>query len=146
MLYYIFKVRTNKPDIIPDYYILNNRYIGYVGFDSGGPQNSLRPKLEYHAKIKNTYQLFAMGEVKNDEKLHKIFFESERMNFEKISKLIKKYDFIEHEDDTWYKEYYPNKNSSQSILKAVDYTKVILDDGLILTYGEFKNNKSKYMR
>jgi len=102
MFYYIFRVKTNKPDVVPDYYILNNRYIGYIGCDSGGSRNSLRPKLEYIGKIKNSYQLIAIGEVENDQELHKLNCESERMDSKQINSLIEKYDFIEHDDTRWY--------------------------------------------
>jgi hypothetical protein len=146
MFYYVFRVKTNHPDVVPDYYILNNRYIGYIGHDSGGSQNSLRPLLEYHAKIKNSYQLIAMGEVDNDQELHKLNCESERMDAKQINHLIEKYDFVEHDDDRLYKEYYPIKNCSTTLLKSVDNSRIILDDGLIVTTEDFKKNRKKYLK
>jgi calcineurin-like phosphoesterase family protein len=142
MFYYIFRVKTNKPDIVPDYYILNNCYIGYIGHDS----NSLRHLLEYHAKIKNRYQLIAMGEVENDEELHKLNCDSERMDAKQINHIIEKYDFIEHDDDRLYIEYYPIKNCSKTLLKSVDNSRIILDDGLIVTTEDFKKNRKTYLK
>lgn len=138
MFYYLFKVKTNKPHIIPEYYILNNRYIGYIGFDSGGPMNSLRPKLEYLAKIKNEYKLIAKGEVSNDVELHKLNCESERLDLDRSNGIINRYKLSLYDDGRWYKEYYPFKGSSKTFLKSTDDSMIILDDGEIITKEEFK--------
>ena len=145
MFYYLFKVRTNKPELIPDYYILNNRYIGYIGYDS----YYIRSILETNAKIKNQYQLIAIGNSPDFDEVHDLFCKSHRFTEEGVNEFIEKYKFQRTKCEDWYKEYYPIKNSSETILKSVDENKVvsvILDDGLILPLGEFKKNKNKYLK
>lgn len=147
MFYSIFKVRTNKPDIVPDYYVLNNRYIGYVGCDVA-EKNTIRSILEHHAKVstKLQFQLFATANVANDTELHKLFCEGERFDLKSVRELGKKYNFKKTNDETWYKKYYPIKNCSLKLLKSVDGSRIILDDGLIVTAEEFKKNRKTYLR
>lgn len=144
MFYYVFKVNTNKPEIVPDYYKLNNRYIGYVGFDS----QFMRSKLEYHAKVSNKlkYQLFATGSSPDFDEVHNLNVDSKRFSESEIEEFIKKYNFTKTNDDTWYKDYYPIKNCSKCLLKSSDGNRIILNDGLIVTSKEFKKNKKQYLR
>ena len=134
MLYYIFKVQDNLGQ---DYYILNNIYIGYVGFDS----QYIRSLLEHRRfsgkkgegfvssgygetrRLKQKYQLIAQAffedYTKAERKLHKWNCASERFAQKEIDFLIKICKFKRSRDKTWYKVYYPNKNSSESILREI---------------------------
>lgn len=115
MKYYIFKVLNSLGQ---EYFILNNKYIGYMGFDS----NRLRSILEYNNGVTKKYQLYASGIISDDEDLHKLNCESTRFSKEEIEALIKEYngEFKLSKDKSWYKVYYPNKNSSESYLKEID--------------------------
>lgn len=144
MFYYVFKVQTNKPDIVPYYYKLNNRYIGYVGFDS----YYMRSKLEHHSKVntKLQYQLFATGVSKDFDEVHDMNCLSKRFDSAEVDAFIDKYKFKRINDETWYKEYYPIKNCSTSLLKSVDGSRIILDDGLVVNAEDFKKNRKTYLK
>lgn len=118
--YYIFKVTDS---LGKEYYILNNRYIGYVGFDS----DNFRSLLESRAKITKTYKLFAKLKESSSEELHKLNCDSTRFSFKEITDLTNKYkDIVEYAlDSTEYEVYFPNKNSSESYLKEVGGESVI---------------------
>jgi len=115
MFYYIFKVKTSRPDLVPDHYIVNNRYIGYVGFDS----YHIRSILEYNKNIKYQYQVFSSGEVAEDSELHKLFSSSVRFDENEATRLTDQYNLKKSKDKIWYEVYYPNKNSSKSHLREV---------------------------
>jgi hypothetical protein len=87
-----------------------------------------------------------MGEVDNDQELHKLNCESERMDAKQINSLIEKYNFVEQDDNRLYKEYYPIKNCSKTLLKSIDNSRIILDDGVILPTEDFKKNRKKYLK
>lgn len=123
MKYYIFKVTDS---IKREYFIVNNVYIGYVGFDS----NWLRCILEYNGKVRVEpvkYNLYAQGEVPNgspnERLLHKLFSGSERLAIEEVKTLcktipqLKKTTKKEYSVD--YEIYYPQKNCSISYLREI---------------------------
>jgi hypothetical protein len=89
-------------------------YIGYVGFDS----NFTRSKLEYNAGVKEQYQVFATGNVINDNELHRLNCDSARFDEETARQLAKYYGMKLSRNKLWYEVYFPNKNSSRSILRA----------------------------
>jgi hypothetical protein len=115
MKYYILKVTTSKPDVVPDYYVVNNQYMGYVGFDS----QFLRSLLENNAKIKNTYQVFASGEAEEKGSLHEAFCHDARFSKKEAEKLVKEYSLKKCLDKTRYQVYCPNRNSSKSVLREI---------------------------
>jgi hypothetical protein len=147
MFYHIFRVRTNKPDIVPDYYIVNNRYVGYVGYDCAS-KNTIRSILENSAKVstKLKFQLIATGGVVDGKELHTLFCEGERLELSGVDALITKYKLKRTNDETWYKEYFPIKNCSKTLLKTLDGSRIMLDDGLIVTSEEFKKNRKQYLK
>lgn len=121
MRYYIFKVTDSTNDT---YYILNNQYIGYIGFDS----EIVRSTLEWGAKVKRNYQLYATSAETNDQSLHDLNCDSHRFNELEIKDLIKLHNiFALSSDPTVYKIYHPNKNSSECYLKEIDGNKTIKD-------------------
>lgn len=117
MKYYIFKVRANKPELVSDHYIVNNMYIGYVGFDS----QHIRSILEYNAGIKFEYSPVAVGDITvDDSELHRLACDDDRLDEQGVYRLLNKYSDLKLvNDDTWYEVYYPKKNSSESILREV---------------------------
>lgn len=118
MLYYIFKVRTNKPNLVPDYYILNNQYIGYIG--TLDPINRVESILERNAGVnERQYQPFAKGLVAKDEELHELNCASKRLTLEEANALAKKYKLTKSRDKTWYEVYFPDKHSSDSYLREI---------------------------
>ena len=120
MKYFIFKV---TPSVGKSYYVLNNRYIGYVGFDS----NHIRSILEYHAGVKETYQVFAVSKETEDLTLHKDNCVSRRFTLTEIKQLILAIPvFTKSRDKTVYAVYYPNPNNSVFYLKEVGGKKTIL--------------------
>lgn len=142
MKYYIFRVQDNLGQ---EYYILNNMYIGYVGFDS----DHMRSRAEYHgfktddffkkiedekivtmsygskSKCKRKYQLFAVGDVVNDEDLHKWNCDSKRFSLEEAEKIAQDFRLTLSKNTTWYEVYYPNKNSSECYLREIGGKQVI---------------------
>jgi len=122
MKYYIFRVKDSTGD---EYYVLNNQYIGYIGFDS----HTLRSILEYRAKNYKKYVLYAESKMisgKVDEKLHKLNCSSTRFTAEEINSLIKETGVFQlSKDKTTYSIYYPDKNSSLCYLKEINGTKTI---------------------
>lgn len=118
--YYIFKVRTNKPDIIKDYYILNNRYISYVGFDC----QHIRSIIEHNAGLKYKFQLYATLEIPGDyPDLHRMFCESLRFDRHTAKRLAEQYSMIRHKSLTWYENHFPNKGDSRSYLRESPLSK-----------------------
>lgn len=152
MKYFIFKVRTNKPDIVPDYYIINNMYVGYVGLDCAD-QNTIRSILEYRAgvSIKQQYQLIASTycssvDGEKNKTLHHLFCDGVRFDEKGIDEIIVKHGFTKLlTEDVWYKEYYPVKNCTFNLLKSLDNTRVLMDNGVIVSWEEFKKNRKKYI-
>ena len=128
MHYYLFKVKDN---IGQEYYVINNQYIGYLGFDS----NKIRRILEWSKSgenLKHQYQLVAQtGWLNNgsekDRECHKFFCNSTRFNDKEIAKFIKNNPDFEmvNDDYTWYEEYYPDNNSSEFYLREIGGGKVI---------------------
>lgn len=116
MKYYIFKVTTNQGRV---YYKVNNRFIGYIDFDS----NFWRAKQEEltNPPIKPiSYELFASGEVTNDRELHQMFCESQRFNLRLAKKISADHKLKSSKDSRKYNIYQPNKNSSHVYLKEID--------------------------
>lgn len=152
MKYFVFKVRTNRPDIVPDYYIVNNMYVGYVGLDCSD-KNTIRSILEHHAKvsIKQQYQLIAStycssetGDKNNT--LHQLFCDGARFDEEVIDEIISKHGFTKLlTEDIWYEEYYPVRNCTFNLLKSTDNTRVLMDNGVIVSMEEFKKNRKLYI-
>lgn len=121
MRYYIFKVIDSTNDT---YYVLNNQYIGYIGFDS----EIVRSTLEWGAKVKRNYQLYATSLETNDQNLHKLNCDSHRFNEAEIVKLVDDTKIFKlSTDKTLYKVYFPSRNSSECYLKEIDGIKVIKD-------------------
>lgn len=117
--YYIFEVNDSLGQ---KYYILNNQYIGYVGFDS----QEFLAFLEYNAKVKKKYKLFAKSLHTSNKELHELNCNSTRFSLEEINNLMDKYPiFSLSNDNTEYQVYFPNKNSSKSYLKEIDGFKTI---------------------
>ena len=122
MKYYIFKV---LPSVGDPYYILNNQYIGYVGFDS----DRVRSVLEHEAGIKNKYQRWAESSYikdnsPSDNVLHTLNCSSFRFDEEGAKGLVKTYkEFKRSRDKTIYTIHYPNRNSSESYLKGTGKNK-----------------------
>jgi hypothetical protein len=148
MKYYIFRV---KDSLGQEYYIFNNMYIGYVGFDS----NHLRSRVEHNGltekelmqrieneeiltfdcrdRCKRQYQLFAEGYVYDHEiekEFHRMNCKSKRFSLYKAKKYAKIGNLKISKDKKWYEVYYPNKNSSESYLREI----------------KSKNNKPKEIR
>ena len=110
MKYYIFKVKDSANQ---NYYIINNMYLGYVGFDS----NEIRSILEWNAKIKRKYKLIASGNVlSGDSYLHRIFCDSKRFTLQQANDLIKQYKLEKSYSRKWYQVVNPDPNSSESKL------------------------------
>ena len=144
MKYYLFKVRDSLGQ---EYYLLNNMYIGYIGFDS----DNMRSHAEYHGcrindffiKAKNervvvleygtknqcyrTYQLFASGHVygEQEQQFHKWNCESKRFTLDEAKEIVKDFELTFSEDDTLYEVYYLNRNSSECYLREINGTKTI---------------------
>lgn len=114
MKYYIFKVRTHD-ERLPEFYIINNVYIGYVGFDS----QHVRSIIEGGNQKKFEFQHVASGDVAEDRELHNLFCESKRLNRKSAEELIEKYKLKPSGDSSWYKVYRPDKNSTKSHLRSV---------------------------
>lgn len=112
MKYYIFQVKNSIGQI---YYIVNNQYLSYVGFDSC----RIRSLLEYHAKIKKKYKLFSVGNVARDYELHKIFCDDKRLTLKEVTDLTKIYKLKKSYSKKWYQIVYPKKNSSESTLAEI---------------------------
>ncbi len=102
------------------YYILNNQYIGYVGFDS----DRVRSLLEHSAGIKNKYQRWAESphiedNSTDDASLHLLNCASTRFNDKEVKDLIVRFkQFKRSRDKTLYTIHYPNRNSSVCYLKG----------------------------
>lgn len=107
MRYFIFKVHNSLNE---KYYVLNNQYIGYIGFDS------------------ETYQLYATSSETDDRELHRLNCEDYRFTLDEIKTLRKRTKiFTLSKDKTWYKVYFPSRNSSECYLKEIDGDKTIRD-------------------
>jgi hypothetical protein len=115
MKYYIFKVTNNKGKT---YYKLNNRYIGYIDFDS----DQWRAKME---RLSNppieevSYQVFASGEVENHTQLHRLFADSKRFGLFLAKKIAAAYALNISKDRRKYRVHQPSKNSSYVYLKEI---------------------------
>lgn len=121
MKYYIFKVTDTANN---NYYILNNQYIGYINFDS----DRIRSLLEWNAKVKQSYCLYATSSETGDQDLHKLNCDSYRFNETEIKKLIIKHKiFTLSKDSSVYEVYFPDKGSSKCYLKEIGGSKVIKD-------------------
>lgn len=124
MKYYLFRVKDSLGE---EYYILNNQYIGYVGFDS----EQIRSALEYQNKVTKKYQLFAESDYipdgsTIDTTLHRLNCASNRFTKEEAEQLVAgKAGFQRKKDRAWYRVYYPSRNSSASYLKEIGGAKVI---------------------
>ena len=124
MKYYVFKVRDSAGE---EYYILNNQYIGYVGFDT----NFTRSKVEYEKKITKKYQLYAesyyfLDNGADDQILHSLNCSSQRFNKKEIDQLLTDYyPFIKSRSRIWYRVYFPDRNSSVSYLRQIGGNKTI---------------------
>jgi len=115
--YYIFKVNDSLGQ---EYYVLNNQYIGYVGYYGDHVINIIEGKK----KLK--YQLYAKSVVTSSKRLHELNCEHKRLTKKFVDDLINEYDVFRFVDDsTWYKEYFPDKNSSESYLKEIGGSKTI---------------------
>lgn len=79
----------------------------------------MRSFLENNANIKNTYQVFASGESEENGVLHEMSCGSSRFSKAEAEKLVKKYSLKKCLDKTRYQVYYPNRNSSKSILREI---------------------------
>ena len=118
MKYYIFKVFPSKGE---HYYILNNQYIGYMGHDS----DRIRSLLEFEAKIKCIYQLYAESPYISDgsefdQILHQLNCASTRFGSKEIDVLMEKTPvFRKSKDRTFYEIYYPDRNSSRCYLRSI---------------------------
>ena len=119
MKYYLFKVKDSTGN---EYYVLNNQYISYVGFDS----QRVRSILEWNAGINpddNEYSVLAetnyIEEIHPVERyLHQLNCDSTRFTKEEAEKLIKDVcQFYRSIDKTVYKIYYPDKNCSKCWLR-----------------------------
>lgn len=119
MKYYLFKV---KDSLNQEYYILNNQYIGYIGFDS----DNVRARIENEAGLKynqTEYVLIAQTNYieeihPNEKQLHLLNCGSVRFNEEEKEKLIRDFpQFYRHPDQTVYLIYYPSSNSSECWLR-----------------------------
>jgi hypothetical protein len=110
MIYYIFEVTDSTGDT---YFVINNRYIGYVGFDT----DFLRGMLEHNANVKRKYKKIAIIS-EDSEELHDLFCASKRFTSLEISRLLERYKHHTFEDDIQYEVFYPNRNSSESYLKS----------------------------
>jgi hypothetical protein len=110
MKYYIFRVENSIGEI---YYLLNNQFIGYIGFDS----NRERAEIEYKTGVKNTYVLVGTANFNDikDRKYHKLNCDSHRFTNEEYQKI--KNDFTLCSDPTIYEIYYPSPNSSVHYLR-----------------------------
>ena len=113
MKHYIFKVTNSVGET---YYKLNNRYIGYIDFDS----DFTRAKLERLAKVEEiSYQVFASGEVENHTQLHRLFTESKRFGLFLAKKIAAAYALKISKDRRKYQVHQPSKNSSYVYLKEI---------------------------
>lgn len=114
MKYYIFRV---KDSVGQEYYVVNNTYLGYLMFDS----NRIRSILEYNhsPKITRKYQSFAIGVVKNDSELHKLFCDNERLTKKEATEIAERFKLKLSKNKKWYEIVYPNKNSSATELREV---------------------------
>lgn len=118
MKYYLFKV---FPSVGKPYFVLNNQYIGYIGFDS----NRLRSILESQAKIKYKYQLYAESPfipdgTETDKALHHLNCTSTRFDTKTLKVLLELCPvFKKSKSRTLYEVYYPNRNSSACYLREV---------------------------
>ena len=110
MIYYIFEVTDSTG---ATYFIVNNKYIDYVGFDS----DVLRSLLEHNAKVKRKYKKLAIIS-EDSEELHELFYKSVRLTASETIKLLNKYKYDGFDDDAEYEVFYPNRNSSESYLKS----------------------------
>jgi len=112
--YFIFKVNNSLDE---QYYILNNQYIGYVGFDS-----------DSHRGIIESYQPYATSSETNDRELHRLNCESYRFTLEEIKTLRNQTKiFTLSKDKAWYQVYFPSRNSSECYLKEIHSDKTIRD-------------------
>ena len=124
MKYYIFKVEDTLGQT---YYILNNQFVGYVGFDA----NELRSITEHSQDVERKYQLFAQSDYLadwsgHDRKLHEMNCDSKRFDENSVTELMLDHPvFSLSRDLTWYEVYFPSKNSSRSYLKEIGGTKTI---------------------
>ena len=121
MLYYIFRVQANEG---PDCYIINNKYVGYLGVLLNFSDSHDSPT---NRCLKKKYQVFASGELSGNE--HKDMRElmcahdaTGRHTLEEARNIAKQFKLKLSSDDTWYEVYYPNKNSTESYLREISDT------------------------
>jgi hypothetical protein len=121
--YYLFKVNDSLGQ---EYYVLNNQFIGYIGFDS----NDSRRKEEHDKKIVyNNTEYVLIAQTNYIEKihpvenyLHKLNCESTRFTKDEAEDLIKRVcQFYRNPDATIYLEYFPDKNSSECWLREKNW-------------------------
>lgn len=118
--YYIFRVTDNLGS---EYYVLNNEYIGYIGWAAGDRVTLI---IENSQKIKRKYQLFAKSSEVNSQSLHELNCENRRLTLKEANQIVTDYRAFNYVyDDTYYKVYHPDKNSTDHYLKEVGGEKVI---------------------
>jgi hypothetical protein len=113
MKYYIFQV---KDSVGKNYYVINNRWLGYLGFDG----NYFRATMETYIKPLRTYKLFASGAVKGDQELHQRFCDSERFNLKEAKSIARRFKLKLSRSKKWYEIVFPNPKSSESRLKEIN--------------------------
>lgn len=123
MKYYLFK---SKDSLGQEYYILNNQYIGYIGFD----HDYDRARKENEAGLKyNQTEYILVAQTNWIEDIHPVerylhlqFCSSVRFNEVGKEKLIQDVpQFYRHPDQTVYIIYYPNPNSTECWLREKDW-------------------------
>lgn len=124
--YYIFKVKDAIGQI---YYIVQNRYIGYIGFDSQHTRSIIEYSVKSKTKAKDKYFLIAVSDKESSD-LHKYFCENQRFTELEIKEIINKYFFTTINDPNPYLVYYPEKNCSKSWLRCERNGKEIRDGSL----------------
>jgi hypothetical protein len=118
MKFYIFKV---KPSVGRQYYVVNNCYLGYLGFDS----DPVRSILEYNAKVTLIYQLYASGTIKTGlaayDLFHNLFCTNARLSIQEARRLQYNHNLTLSKNKKWYKIVFPNPNSSEQELREVKF-------------------------
>jgi hypothetical protein len=126
MKYYLFKV---KDCLNQEYYVLNNQFIGYIGFDSHDVRFIIEFNQPEFDHKKNEYVLIAETNyiedgLPNDLYLHRLNCESKRFTKEEADELYKSVSqFYPSGSDAIYCIYYPSPNSSVCWLREKNWEK-----------------------